>query len=294
MHRFEIVISRDEFDVGLCVQSGQVFRWTQAADHSWVGVDGERWFIVKQHQERIQVSSSAEEGAFRSLFSLDRDWAAVRRQILEVAPELEPHLETARGLRLMRPTCPREVFFCFLCTANNHLSRIRGMVAKLAQYGTALPGGDGLRRFPTVESVAAIPEAELRAAGFGYRGRTIPAAARDICRRHDPADRFFEILRAKSYEEAHEELCALPGVGPKLADCICLYGLGFDRAVPVDTHLWQAMTRLYFPDWSGKALTPQRYRQAGDYLRGRFGDLAGIVHFYLYYENLQNWRGRRP
>jgi hypothetical protein len=32
-------------------------------------------------------------------------------------------------------------------------------------------------------------------------------------------------LRGKPYAEAHEALCSLPGVGPKVAACICLFSL---------------------------------------------------------------------
>ena len=77
-----------------------------------------------------------------------------------------------------------------------------------------------------------------------------------------------------------------------MADCIALFGLHHMEAAPVDTHLWQAACRLYFPDWAGKAVTDVRYRQLGDFLRERFGDLTGWAHQYLFYENLLNWRKR--
>ena len=38
------------------------------------------------------------------------------------------------------------------------------------------------------------------------------------------------------YRKAHEQLLELQGVGPKVADCVCLMGLGWGEAVPVDTH----------------------------------------------------------
>ena len=54
-----------------------------------------------------------------------------------------------------------------------------------------------------------------------------------------------EMLSAgrKGYRTAHEELLALQGVGPKVADCVCLMGLGWGEAVPVDTHgTWYRIT----------------------------------------------------
>src|SRR5437763_6304623 len=49
--------------------------------------------------------------------------------------------------------------------------------------------------------------------------------------------------RRLDYEAARRELMALPAIGPKIADCVCLFGLGHDAAVPVDTHVWQQIGR---------------------------------------------------
>jgi N-glycosylase/DNA lyase len=40
----------------------------------------------------------------------------------------------------------------------------------------------------------------------------------------------------EGYRKAHEALLELQGVGPKVADCVCLMGLGWGEVVPVDTH----------------------------------------------------------
>ena len=85
----------------------------------------------------------------------------------------------------------------------------------------------------------------------------------------------------------------IDGVGPKLADCIALFGLHFTEAVPVDTHIWQQIVRLYRPEWKNASLTGKRYKEAGDLLRERFGILAGWAQQILFYDNLLNWRSRR-
>jgi N-glycosylase/DNA lyase len=205
---------------------------------------------------------------------------------------LSPYVGALRGLRQMRPSCPREVLFSFLCTANNNLARILPMVRHLGGYGEAMEqvGGRVLRRFPTFERLAEVDEVELRHAGFGYRARTIPAVARQILSR---GEGWWRGLAALGYEELHAELVSLASVGPKLADCIALFGFHCDEAAPMDTHLWQACCRHYFPEWAGKPLTDHRYRVAAKFLRHRFGSLTGWAHQYLFYDNLLNWRARR-
>jgi N-glycosylase/DNA lyase len=205
-------------------------------------------------------------------------------------PELAPYIERLPGLRVMRPVSVVEETFCFLCTPNNNLVRILKMVRALSAFGDEM-GCSPAPRFPTVERIALIDEQELRAKGFGYRAKTIPNIARQITLRG--GERWLESLRDTSYRKAHDELLSIQGIGPKLADCICLFALHHTEAVPVDTHLWQAAKRLYFPDWTGRSLTELRYRQIGDHFRDRFGDLAGWAHQYLFYDDLKNWRTYR-
>lgn len=98
-------------------------------------------------------------------------------------------------------------------------------------------------------------EAHLRQLGFGYRAKYIARTALMISQEHDEGwldslrNPESPVLGAKisdagkflpggreGYREAHEALLALQGVGPKVADCVCLMGLGWGEAVPVDTH----------------------------------------------------------
>ena len=271
-----------------------MFRWVVLGDNSWLGVDGANWYKVESESSgHYRIESNALKGDFISLFRLDTDLAEVRVQLKNRGPELEPYLDCLPGLRLMRPTSVRETLFCFLCTANNHLSRITQMIQKLGAYGDPLyeVADRKLTVMPSLETIAAIEEAELRAAGFGYRAATIPRVAHQILDRG--GESWLDLLKTLSYEEAHRELVSLHSVGPKLADCIALYGLQHLDSAPIDTHLWQALVRLYFPEWQGKALTDAKYKEASTFLRGRFGELAGYAQQYLYYENLLNWRSRK-
>lgn len=289
---FTLSYPADEFNLERCVRSGQVFRWRDLGDGSWLGVDGERWFHVRDLSGCYEVDTNASEENFRSLFQLDRDSKQITRAILDRGSELRPYMQSLHGLRITRQSDAWETLFSFLCTPNNHISRITRMVRKLAEYGEVIGECFGpIYRFPRADRIAAISEQELRDQGFGYRARSIPRAAKEILGKPDG---WLESLKQADYEEAHRELCSLRGIGPKLADCIALFGLHHGRAVPIDTHMWQVATRLYFPEWQGKPLADKRYKEFGDFFRGRFGDLAGWAHQYLFYENVLNWRSRRP
>ena len=48
-----------------------------------------------------------------------------------------------------------------------------------------------------------------------------------------------------TYKAARKELLGLYGVGEKVADCICLFGLHQLDAFPVDTHIRQALDAHY-------------------------------------------------
>lgn len=107
-------------------------------------------------------------------------------------------------------------------------------------------------------------EAHLRQLGFGYRAKYIHQTAIMIAKEHDEG--WLESLRnpespslgiepsdagemlpegRKGYLTAHEQLLALQGVGPKVADCVCLMGLGWGEAVPVDTHSTRPRTVFF-------------------------------------------------
>lgn len=277
-----------DFDLERCVSSGQVFRWSRLPSGAWLGAEGRFWFRL----EGAELETNGEREDFERLFRLDMDAAQVRDDLLVRGPELTPYWNAMSGLRLLRPSDPVETLFSFLCTPNNHIPRIASMVRHLATYGPELATVEGqvLHRFPTVARIAEITEAELRAKGFGYRAATIPVVAQDIVRRGEEG--YVESLKAMPYEAAREALLGFRGIGRKLADCICLFALHHTEATPIDTHIWQAATRLYFPDWRGTALTDRKYEAAAAFLRQRFGSLAGWAQQVLFYENVLNWRTR--
>ena len=91
------------------------------------------------------------------------------------------------------------------------------------------------------ESLGGLPEDALKGCNLGYRSKYVVRTARDIAEGKISLDK----IRRMSYPRAREELMKLYGVGEKVADCICLFGLHQMDAFPVDTHIRQAMEKHY-------------------------------------------------
>lgn len=150
-------------------------------------------------------------------------------------------------------------------------------------------------------------ESHLRELGFGYRAKYIAETAR-IVSEEKPAD-WLETLRNPetpgfntvpvpedqhvTYKEAHEQLLTLKGVGPKVADCVSLMGLGWGESVPVDTHVWQIAQRDYkFGKTKTKTFNKAMYDAVGDHFRALWGKYAGWAHSVLFAADLREFSDR--
>lgn len=115
----------------------------------------------------------------------------------------------------------------------------------------------------------------------------------DMDARHTPPPPSDDEEPVPSYRRAHEQLLLLPGVGPKVADCVCLMGLGWGEAVPVDTHVWQIAVRDYRFGGGGKSAGKTKtfsramYDAVGDHFRKLWGDQAGWAHSVLFTADLR-------
>ena len=291
--------------------SGQSFRWRKEESGVWWGV------IEKTGAALWQAEGEPNSPLYWQTFPEASQWAVLSDYLrfavpLETLyaewiarePQIAASTVTFRGLRILRQP-PIECFFAFQCAACNTVVKIERSVRLLAErYGERLPnppapgpdlfashhreGGDiTLYAFPTLEALANADEAVLRGDLWGYRAPRVVNLAREIMARPEG---WLESLRTISYYEAKSELVKLHGVGAKLADCICLFALDKDTAVPVDTHVRQIATRLFLPDLCGKSLTPRIYDALAESYRERFGDFAGWAQQYLFFGELHRSR----
>lgn len=246
---------RGPIDLPLTFTCGQAFRWTPDGD-AWSGVIGGAEVRATRIEaspagrgtdparplaDRLAVQICGEaldEPALARYFRLDEDPAVH----LTHAEELRslPGFEALLGLRLLRQD-PWETLASFICSAAANIRKITSCVEGMADAWGDPIQGSSRRAFPRPEAIARVREADLRALGLGFRAPYLRETARAIVRGRDWS---WERLRREPIDRARERLASLPGVGPKIADCVLLFGLDRLEAYPVDRWIRRATLEL--------------------------------------------------
>eukprot|EP00775_Hariotina_reticulata_P014646 gene14646-14794_t len=144
------------------------------------------------------------------------------------------------------------------------------------------------------QQLAAATEAALREDGFGYRAKFIVGSVQQLLEKPEGGAAWLLGLRQKPYLEAQEALCSLPGIGPKVAACVCLFSLDKPEAIPVDTHVWALATQYYAPHLAKKTLNKKLHDQVQEVFVQRFGQFAGWAHNTLFISELASHRPLLP
>ena len=251
------------FDPVMTIKSGQFHHWEEQKDMI-CAVNGKDAFFLKAG-ECISGDRAAAEVFFDAAHDYARAAELVRNS--EDLKDLAPYL----SLRILKQD-PWEAVVGFILSSNNNLFRIRKTVLDLSKnYGNKLAEAHGLTAYslPAPEIMAELSPDELRALGAGYRDKYLIETARMVAAEKWDLYRPYEL----AYNEAKKYLMLLPGVGPKVADCILLFGYGKRDAFPVDVWIARAMKR--FGEFKSR-------EAASDYAIERFGEDAGYIQQLLF------------
>ncbi len=256
-----------EFNLRMTLESGQTFHWTES-EGGYTGCIGKTAVFVRQEGDLLHYRGITPE-ELSHYFALDHDLEAIRASCAGHAVSHESAL-ACRGLRIMRQ--PHwECIATFILSPMKQVAHIRQMSLALREaYGRKLRG-TSVPAFPDPKALAETSERDLRLCGLGFRAKSLLSTARLVASgEFDP-----ESLITLSTEMARKELCTLPGIGRKVANCILLFSYERLEAVPVD--VWIA--RILGSFRSRKA-TPEQLERYGGKLLGPY---AGYIQQYLFH-----------
>lgn len=272
----------DRIDIERSCACGQSFRWKKDGDGFVAPALGR---VVRVCQNDCDICiypcKKGEEKDWLAYFDLDRDYAAIEKR-LSVDEQLSMCIGSASGIRVFAQE-PFETLITFIISANNNIGRIAGIVERLCALCGEKAEFDGKEYylFPKPESIAALEESELVGIGSGYRAPYIKKSAAIIAGGYQ-----LEKLRDMPLDIARKELLKFPGVGPKVADCVLLFGLGHTDAFPVDVWIGRAMSEIYFDGESPKK------KQLEAAIRA-LGSESGIVQQYIFHYARQTALGKK-
>lgn len=265
-------IRAPDFDLGKTLDSGQVFHW-QTDGAGFVGTIGERAVYVQQAGDTLRAFGASAR-AIAHYFALDHPLGEIRRSF----PADDAMLAAGafcRGLRIIRQ--PKwECLATFICSSMKQVAHIRQISHALRRrFGrkSTLYVND-VYHFPPPARIAGATEAELRECALGYRAKNLLLSAQRVA--SGEAD--LEAWRQLPDEELRARLCELPGVGPKVANCVMLFAYERLRAFPIDVWIERVLREKYFA--RKRRMTQRKLRE---FSASYFGEHGGYAQQYLFH-----------
>ncbi len=278
-----IEISAPDFDLAMTLNSGQVFHW-QKAGNGFIGAIGNNPLYVEQRGQVLNARGTGEElDGFKpsSLPQLVSNYFALDHPLAQICasfpadPIMTAARDFCRGLRIIRQ--PKwECLATFICSSMKQVAHIRQISAALRnRFGDQREiGGCVLHTFPSAQQIARASEKQLRECALGYRARNLRATAQVV----SSGQCNLEAWSALPDAELREHLCALPGVGAKIANCVMLFAYDRLRAFPIDVWIERVLRQHYFA--RRKKMTARQLRA---FCETYFGEHAGYAQQYLFH-----------
>ena len=292
-----------DFNLDHIFDCGQCFRWSRQPDGSYTGiamgkpvnvslkkvaagkgsgadVSAEPDACVSPRLDLVIDNCSADdfEKIWRSYLDLDRDYGAIKAALSESDEVMAKAISGGEGIRILRQEL-WETMVSFIISQNNNIPRIKGCIEKLARlFGEPAGeyGGVEYYNVPSPEVMAELTAEDLAPVRLGYRAPYLVETAKQVEAKGGMDVVAAELAATGTPEEACEYLRGFQGVGPKVASCIALFGLGCLEAFPIDVWVRRVMNRLY-------GIDEKDIKGMNAYAAEHFGANGGIAQQYLFY-----------
>ena len=258
------IYGKEDFNTQHILECGQIFAFEDNVVYS---VDHRA--EIKETQNGFEIDCD-DEKYFEKFFDLQTDYSKIKKELLKT-PLLKEPIKFGYGIRILKNEL-FETLISFIVSANNNIKRIKMILFRLREkLGKKM---DGYYAFPTYEKLLSVDVEFFKEIGCGYRAEYLYKVLRQIT----PQDLYdFQSLET---EMLKNKLITLSGVGPKVADCVLLFGYGRKDVFPVDT--WIAgMYNMYYSSESNRI-------KIRNNLVNQFKGLSGYAQQYLFYYQRSN------
>ena len=264
------------------INSGQVFLWKKNKKY-WYGING---------QDVLKIDNL---GDIKSYQNNKIDFFRKKDDIEKIIKSISKDSVTKKavkqylGLRILEQD-PFQCLISFITSSNSNIQKIKNSLEKISKkFGTKIKFEDQeFFLFPEPKKLAKASINEIKSCGVGYRAQFIKeAASMTMLKKTD-----FEYLKKSNYQDAKKEICLIPGVGNKVADCVLLFSLNKLEAFPLDRWIIRILEKYYSDKFQleTKTITEKQYDIIHEKILNHFGPFAGYAQQFLFKMERENYK----
>ena len=274
---------RNQFsiDIDNSINSGQVFLWEKSGS-DWYGING---------QDILKINKNA---VIKSIQNSKTDFFRKKDNMQEIIKSISKDktvkkaIKQYEGLRIFKQD-PFQCMISFIISSNSNIQKIKTSLEKITKkFGVKVEiQNKEFFLFPKPEKLANASIEEIKKCGVGYRAPFIKQAAEMIFSKKID----LEYLEKLDYKEAKKNICLIPGVGNKVADCILLFSLNKLEAFPLDTWMIKILEKYYSNEFKieTKTITQKQYEILHEKIVNYFGPYCGYAQQFLFKMERENY-----
>jgi N-glycosylase/DNA lyase len=261
-------------DIDNSINSGQVFLWEKDGT-DWYGINGQD--VLKINKNGIIKSIlNSKTNFFRKNDNMEEIIKSISKD-----KTVKKAIKEYEGLRLFRQN-PFQCMISFIISSNSNIPKIKSSLEKITKkFGTQVKiQNKEFFLFPEPEKIEKASIDEIKACGVGYRAQFIKEAAKMVVLKKID----FKYLEKCDYHEAKKNICLVPGIGNKVADCIMLFSLNKLEAFPLDTWIIKILEKYYSKEFKmeTKTITQKQYELLHEKIVNHFGPYCGYAQQFLF------------
>ena len=259
-----IIKDKENFNPEHILECGQVFSYRKEGEN-YIVFPEDKYAEIIDEKDYFKIITN-DVDYFINYFDLNRDYSLIKNKLSDFKLLKEP-IKFGSGIRILNQNL-FETLISFIISANNNIKRITLILNNLRKKLGFFVKND-VFSFPSYEKLKNMDEEFFAKMGAGYRAKYLVKVLKQV----NP-----QVLGEKKNlqtKELRDYLISLSGVGPKIADCVLLFGYKRGDVFPVDTWIHQ-MYNQYYSNENNRGIIR-------DKLTGEFGALSGYAQQYLFY-----------
>lgn len=274
-------------DLEQTFECGQCFRWNRQECGSYRGIAygriGEVYIednIVKVKVAQNFVDEESEKEFWRYYLDLKRDYGQIKRFLAQKDSHIAKAIKSGEGIHILKQET-WETIVSFIISQQKQIPQIKKCVEALARNCGTEAGnfsGEVYYNLPSPKELARLTEDDLKPVGLGYRAPYLIKTAKQItdCGILEKSKRCSENISQWTDLEDYIPILDLSGVGPKVENCIRLFGMGQVESFPIDTWIKKVMNQAY--GFAENDMVGMK-----KFAENQFGEYGGIAQQYLFY-----------